>query len=55
MKNKQKVWIRGVEGRGDEVLNALKAVGGKMALKPGFSIAGSGNHFLRHSSLSLRS
>lgn len=30
MKNKQKVWIRGVEGRGDEVLNALKAVGGKL-------------------------
>lgn len=30
MKNKQKVWIRGVEGRGEEVLNALKAVGGKL-------------------------
>ena len=30
MKNKQKVWIRGVEGRGDEVLNALKALGGKL-------------------------
>lgn len=30
MKNKQKVWIRGVEGRGNEVLNALKAVGGKL-------------------------
>ena len=42
MKNKQKVWIRGVEGRGDEVLNALKAAGGKMGLKPGFSIGGSG-------------
>lgn len=32
MKNKQKVWIRGVEGRGEEVLNALKALGGKMKL-----------------------
>lgn len=32
MKNKQKVWIRGVEGRGEEVLNALKAVGGKLKL-----------------------
>ena len=30
MKNKQKVWIRGVEGRGDEVINALKALGGKL-------------------------
>lgn len=30
MKNKQKVWIRGVEGRGEEVLNALKALGGKL-------------------------
>lgn len=30
MKNKKKVWIRGVEGRGEEVLNALKALGGKM-------------------------
>lgn len=29
MENKQKVWIRGAEGRGEEVLNALKAVGGK--------------------------
>ena len=30
MKNKQKVWIRGVEGRGEEVLNALKSHGGKL-------------------------
>lgn len=30
MKNKKKVWIRGIEGRGEEVLNALKALGGKM-------------------------
>ena len=30
MKNKQNVWIRGVEGRGEEVLNALKALGGKL-------------------------
>ena len=29
MTDKQKVFIRGVEGRGDEVINALKAVGGK--------------------------
>lgn len=43
MKNKQKVWIRGVKGRGEEVLNALKKLGGKLRLKPGFSITGSGN------------
>lgn len=30
MKNKQKVWIRGIKGRGEEVLNALKALGGKL-------------------------
>lgn len=29
MKGKQKIFIRGVEGRGDEVIDALKAVGGK--------------------------
>ncbi len=30
MKDEQKVWIRGVKGRGDEVIKMLKARGGKL-------------------------
>ena len=29
MEDKQKVWIHGVEGRGEEVINALENLGGK--------------------------